>query len=311
MSYTSKIKEEIIHQETKVNEQSYLLTAFIKYASRIQNNELTFTLENPSIARNIYNLILSDYKIRPRITIRIQKRFKTKQIYILSIKNNLDLILKKCNMRIKDGLLINDLFDLKKSEEKRAYLKGTFLACGSISDPKTSGYHMEFVFSSKKTSDFISNLFHEIDVNSKVIKRTNKYMVYIKVSEEISDALKFFEVNNALFYFEDIRTKKDHINMVNRLNNCEQANQDKTIKTGMQQIKDIEYLKENDLLSLLDEKTVLIMNYREKYPELSYQELSEVISLESGSKISKSGINHHFIKMRQLIERHKNKSTAK
>lgn len=311
MSYTSKIKDEIIHQDNKKNKQEYLLMAFIKYASRIQNNELTFTLENPSIARNIYNLIEQEFNIRPRITIRIQKRFKTKQIYILSIKNNLGLILNKCNMKIKDGSLVNDLVDLKTQEEKRQYLKGAFLACGSISDPKTSGYHMEFVLNSKKSSDFISNIFHEFDVNSKVIKRTNKYMVYIKVAEEISDALKYFEVNNALFYFEDIRTKKDHINMVNRLNNCEQANQDKTIKTGMQQLKDIEYIKEHDLLSLLDEKTVLIMNYREKYPELSYQELSEVISLETGSKITKSGINHHFIKMRELMERHKNKNTAK
>lgn len=311
MSYTSRIKEEIIHQENSKNQQDYLLTAFIKYASRLQNDELTFTLENPAIARNIYNLILKEFKIRPRITIRIQKRFKTKQIYILSIKNNLDILLNKCNIRIKDNIITNDLIDLKTTEEKRSYLKGTFLACGSISDPKTSGYHMEFVFNSKKSSDFISNIFHEFNVNSKVIKRTNKYMVYIKVAEEISDALKYFEVNNALFYFEDIRTRKDHINMVNRLNNCEQANQDKTIKTGIQQIKDIEYLKEHDLLSLLDEKTVLIMNYREKYPELSYQELSEVITMETGSKITKSGINHHFIKMRELIERHKNKNTVR
>jgi len=308
MSYTSKIKEEIIHQD---NNNSYLLTAFIKYASRIQNDELTFTLENPAIARIIYNLIYTEFNIRPRITIRIQKRFRTKQIYILSIKKDLDFVLKKCNMRIKDNTLINDLIDLKTIEEKKLYLKGTFLACGSISDPKTSGYHMEFVFNSKKSSDFISNIFHEFNVNSKVIKRSSKYMVYIKVAEEISDALKYFEVNKALFYFEDIRTTKEQINMVNRLNNCEQANQDKTIKTGIEQIKNIEYLKENDLLSLLDDKTIMIMNYREKYPELSYQELSEVITLETGSKISKSGINHHFIKMRELIERHKNKNTAK
>lgn len=311
MSYTSKIKEEIINQTNEKKYVDFLLTSFIKYASRLQNDELTFTLENPSVARNIYNLILKEFNIRPKITIRIQKRFRTKQIYILSIRSNLDVILDRCNMRIKDSTLINDLVDLKRQEEKKQYLKGAFLACGSVSDPKTSGYHMEFIFNSKKSSDFISNIFHEFNVNSKVIKRTNKYMVYIKVAEEISDALKFFEVNNALFYFEDIRTKKDHINMVNRLNNCEQANQDKTIKTGIQQIKDIDYLKDHDLLSLLDEKTILIMDYREKYPELSYQELSEVITLETGSKITKSGINHHFIKMRDLIERHKNKNTAK
>ena len=311
MSYTSKIKDEIIHQELKNTSKIYFLTSFIKYASRFQNNELTFTLENPGIARIIYKLINEEFNIRPGIIIRIQKRFKTKQIYILSIKKDLDLIYKKCNIKIKNGILVNDLVDLKTIDEKKWFLKGTFLACGSVSDPKTSGYHMELVFNTKKNSDFISSILHEFNINSKVIKRTNKYMVYIKVSEEISDTLKLFEVNNALFYFEDVRTQKDHINMVNRLNNCEQANQDKTIKTGIEQIKNINYLKENDLITLLDEKTQLIINYREKYPELSYQELAEVISMESGYKITKSGINHHFIKMRDLIERHKQKNTAK
>lgn len=311
MSYTSKIKEEIIHQDLSDSSKNYFLTSFIKYASRYQNNEITFTLENPAIARIIFNLINEEYNVRPRITIRVQKRFKTKQIYMLSIKKDMELFLKKCNMKLKNNSLVNDLIDLKKTEEKKAYLKGTFLACGSISDPNTSGYHLELVFNSKKTSDFISNLLHEFDVNSKVIKRSSKYMVYIKVAEEISDILKLFEVNNALFYFEDVRTKKEQINMVNRLNNCEQANQDKTIKTGIEQINNINYLKDNDLISLLDEKTQIVMTYREKYPELSYQELSEVISLESGYKISKSGVNHHFIKMRDLILKHKKKSTTK
>ena len=311
MSYTSKVKEEIIHQDFQKNSKNYFLTGFVKYASRLQNNDIIFTLENPAIARIIYKLINDEYNIKPQIIIRIQKRFKTKQIYILSIKKDTEKIFSKCNIKIKSNSIINDLIDLKTSDEKKAYLKGCFLACGSISDPNTSGYHMELVLNSKKNSDFISNLFHEFNINSKVIKRNNKYMIYIKASEEISDTLKLFEVNSALFYFEDIRTKKDHINMVNRLNNCEQANQDKTIKTGIEQLKDINYLKENDLLNLLDEKTRMIISYREKYPELSYQELANVISLESGYKISKSGINHHFIKMRDLILKHKKKSTVK
>ena len=203
------------------------------------------------------------------------------------------------------------MYDLKNITEKKAYLKGTFLSCGSINDPSNSGYHFELVFHTKKDADFISSLFKEFDINAKVIKRTHKYMVYIKVAEEISDVIKILEANTALFYFEDVRTKKDHINMVNRLNNCEQANQDKTIQTGMKQLEDIKYLKDNDLMTLLDEKTQMVMTYREKYPELSYQELSEVVSMETNYKISKSGINHHFIKMRELVNRHKKKSMAK
>lgn len=311
MSFTSKIKDEIIHQDIDNNSKDYFLTAFIKYASRYINDELTLTFENPAIARIIYNLINEKYHIKPKISIRIQKRFKTRQIYTLSIKKDINTVLNSCHIKINKGRFINELIDLKKETEKKAYIKGCFLACGSVSDPKTSGYHMEFVFSTKKSSDNISNFFHEFDVNSKVIKRNNKYMVYIKASEDISDVLKLLETNNALFYFEEIRTEKDHINMVNRLNNCEQANQEKTINTGIKQIEDINYLKDNDLLSLLDEKTRIVLIYREKYPELSYQELSEVITIESGYKISKSGVNHHFIKMRDLINKHKKKSTAK
>jgi len=309
MSYTSKVKEEIFENKKELIEKKYLLKSFIKYAGRYQDCALTFTFENPTIARYIYNLTREIYSVKPGILIRIQKRFKTKQIYTLSIKSNLDEIFESCNMIIKNGKIHNDLVDLKTPEEIKSYLKGTFIACGSLTDPKNS-YHLELVFTSKKSADFISNLFHEFDIKSKVIKRTSKYMVYIKSSEEISDILKIFETNSALFYFEEVRTEKDHINMVNRLNNCEQANQDKTIKTGINQINDINYLKENDLLTLLDEKTQLIISYREKYPELSYQELSEVVSLESGYRISKSGINHHFIKMRELVEKHKKKSTV-
>lgn len=311
MSYTAKIKEEIVDENLSKNDEHYFLTSFIKYASRFSNDSLTLTFENPKIARIMYNLINKVYVIKPQITIRIQKRFRTKQIYILSIRNGINRIIDDCNIKIKNGKLINEDIDLKKDSEKKSYIKGTFLATGSVSDPNTSGYHMEFVFNTKKTSDFISNILHEFNINSKVIKRSTKYMVYVKASEEISDMLKIFEANQSFFYFEDIRTKKDHINMVNRLNNCEQANLDKTINTGLKQIEDIKYLKENDLITLLDEKTQIIINYREKYPELSYQELSEVISIETSYHISKSGINHHFIKMRELMERHKNKSTAK
>ena len=311
MSYTSKIKEEIIDEKLNASKEDLLLTAFIKYAGRYSQDGLTLTLENPKIARVIYNLIYKEYSIRPRIIIRIQKRFRTKQIYILVIKNGLDKVLDNCQIQISSGKLQNSKLDLKTDSEKKSFIKGVFLAAGSISDPKTSGYHMEFVFSSKKSSDFISNLLHEFGINSKVIKRSNKYMVYVKASEEISDMLKVLETNQSLFYFEEVRTEKDHINMVNRLNNCEQANLDKTINTGLKQIDDIAYLKDNDLLSLLDEKTQLIAEYREKYPELSYQELAEVISLETNYRITKSGVNHHFIKIRELSNRHKNKSTAK
>jgi DNA-binding protein WhiA len=120
-----------------------------------------------------------------------------------------------------------------------------------------------------------------------------------------------FGATNSLFYFEDIRIYRDHKNMVNRLNNCEVANQEKTISTGLKQIETINYLKKNDLLSLLDEKTLIVMEMREKYPEVSFQELANIISMETDYKIGKSGINHHFIKMNEIVSRHKKNKNEK
>jgi len=310
MSFTGKIKEEIINSPMNLSDKKCLLSSFIRYGNKSSSN-ITLVLENPAIARKVYSYISEVFHISCGITIRIQKRFQTKRIYILSINNINELLIKTCHIEIKNNKIYNNKYDLRTLSQKKSYLKGTFLSCGSINDPNNAGYHFELSFHAKSEANFISEIFRDFNISTKVIKRNQKYMVYIKSAEDISDVIKMLEANNSLFYFEDVRTKKDHINMVNRLNNCEQANQDKTIQTGLKQIEDIKYLKENELITLLDEKTQIVMTYREKYPELSYQELSEVVSLETNYKISKSGINHHFIKMRELVNRHKKKSMAK
>lgn len=128
-------------------------------------------------------------------------------------------------------------------------------------------------------------------------------MVYIKMSEEISDFIKLLGAINALFYYEDIRIYRDHKNMVNRLNNCEQANVEKSMKTCNEQIENINYLKENDLITLLDDKSKVVIEYRLKYPETTMNELAEIISLETEVSITKSGINHHFRKIKDLVQK--------
>ncbi len=127
------------------------------------------------------------------------------------------------------------------------------------------------------------------------------------MSESISDLIKMFRAINSLFEFEDTRIYRDHKNMVNRLNNCELANQEKTIRSGLSQIEDIEYLEKNGLTSLFDEKMQIVINYRKKYPDVSYQELANIISMETDYKVGKSGINHHFIKLRKIKDAHLNK----
>ena len=127
-------------------------------------------------------------------------------------------------------------------------------------------------------------------------------MVYIKEAEKISDFIKLLNATTSLFYYEDIRIYRDHKNMTNRLNNCEQANVDKSINASKEQLDLIAKLREIRDFDLLDEKIKDICIYKEKYPESSMTELAEIISSETERPITKSGINHRFRKIKEIVE---------
>ncbi len=307
MTFSTRLKEEITEYNSNLIEKRAELSAIVRYDAKITKEKITITSENAKIARRIYTYLKEVFGISIKIIIRNQKRFRIKQIYILEIKEKINYILESLYIYSNGKKIKANGNYLEDYEEQIAYIKGTFLATGSVNDPSTSGYHLEFVFPSKTDADFIKKLLKNIKFDSKILKRNNRYMVYIKSAEEISDMIKLFQAVQSLFYFEDIRIYRDHKNMVNRLNNCEIANQEKSTTTGMKQVKDIQFLKENDLLDLLDEHTKIVLEYRSKYPESSYAELAEIISLETDYKIGKSGINHHFIKMKKLIDTYKAK----
>lgn len=307
MTFSTRLKEEITELDGDIIEKRAELSAILRYDAKISKEEIMITCENAKIARRIYKYLKETFGINIKIIIRNQKRFRVKQIYILEIKEKVKYILESLNI-YNNGKKIKANADYyEAAEEKIAYLKGTFLTTGSVNDPSTSGYHMEFVFITKTDAEFIKKMLRDLNFESKIIKRSNRYMVYMKNAEAISDIIKMFNAVNSLFYFEDIRIYRDHKNMVNRLNNCEIANQEKTTTTGMRQVENIEFLKKNNLFDLLDEHTQIVLDYRLKYPESSYAELAEIISLETDYKIGKSGINHHFIKMKKLIDNYQEK----
>ena len=186
-------------------------------------------------------------------------------------------------------------------EEKKSYLRGAFLICGSVNDPKTSRYHLEFIIENKITANYINDLLQELNFNSKILKREKHYMVYLKESERISDFIKLLNAYNSLFYYEDIRIYRDHKNMTNRLNNCEQANIDKIVFSSNEQLENIQKLKQREDFDLIDDKIKEVCIYKEKYPESSMQELADIISLETNTKITKSGINHRFRKIKEMV----------
>lgn len=307
MTFSTRLKEEITEYNSNALEKRAELSAILRYDAKIEKDHITITSENAKIARRIYSFLKEVFGINIKIIVRNQKRFRIKQIYILEIKEKVNYILESLYIYENGKKIKAHENYFEDFEAKVSYLKGAFLTTGSINDPSTSGYHLEFVFLTKTDADFIKNILKSFKMDAKVIKRNTRYMTYIKSAETISDIIKMFQAVNSLFYFEDIRIYRDHKNMVNRLNNCEIANQEKTTQTGMKQMENIEFIKENDLMSLLDLHTQIVLEYRYKYPESSYAELAEIISLETDYKIGKSGINHHFIKMKKLIEQYKDK----
>ncbi len=306
MSFSTDIKNEVTRLDSSKEELISELSAIVRNSAIIDNN-ITIYIENNSVARRIFKLFKNVYDITPIITVR-KKYFNNGFSYILTIKNNRDIILDDLSI-IKNNEYLDIPMDYIYSDEDlvRAYLRGLFLVTGSVNDPKTSKYHLEFLVDGLEYANFISKLLNENDLNSKIIKREKKYMVYVKEAEKISDFLRVIKAYNGVMYFEDIRIYRDHKNMTNRLNNCEQANMDKIFLTASSQIRDINKLKEYDMYDLLDEKIKIVMDYRVKYPEASLGELSEIISNETGNKITKSGLNHRFRKIRDMASNIENK----
>jgi len=311
MTFSTKLKEEICNEMSNRFELESELSAILRFDSKILQDKIVLTFENGSVARRVFRSVKEITSRAPHIIVRNQKRLRSKQIYILEIKEQVNVLLQKLNIT-KDFKWLDMRLDyLTTKEEMAAFVRGAFLVVGSINDPSTSGYHLEYVFNFYVDAVFVNELLHEMKFDSKVLERNNKYMVYLKSAEEISDMIRLFQAPQSLFYFEDIRIYRDHKNMVNRLNNCEIANQEKSTSTGLRQVEDIHFLEEHDLLDLLDEKVKIVLEYRLKYPECSYQELADIIALETDYQIGKSGINHHFIKIKKLIQQYQNNKKIK
>ncbi len=301
MSFTGTVKDEVskiqIGEVEKISELSGIVSAGAEIS-----NSIIVTTENNSVARRVYTLFKEIYRINPKIIVRKGYNYNKKINYILEVKNKVEVILK--DLGLQNGLPLS--YILADDELIRAYLRGVFMMCASINDPKTSRYHLEFNLVNEKLAIFISNLLNEYNLNSKLLHRDTRYMVYVKEAEKIGDFLRMIGAFRAVMYYEDIRIYRDHKNMTNRLNNCEQANVDRVITTSNNQVSDIELIDSIGGLDLLEEKEREVAVYRLKYRDASLLELSEIISLETGHKITKSGLYHRFYKIKQLADKIRN-----
>ena len=310
MTFSGKIKQNISNIDaSKVESISELSGIFLSnadiklYAIRIQT-------ENINAANRIFKIVKNVYDVTSNIMIKKNYNFKKNEMYIIEIKKDVPKILKDLGLLNEQGfelLKVPNEFIVSDDELKKAFIRGCFLISGSVNDPKTSRYHLELLIDDVDFANFLCSLLNEYNLNAKVHRRKKGYMVYIKESEKISEFLTMIKAYDEVLYFEDIRTYREKINLSNRINNCEQANVEKSMKSAQSQIEDINYLKEIDAYDLLDEKVREVCEYRVKYPESSLIELSEIISVETGSKVTKSCVNHRLRKLKELADRARNK----
>lgn len=310
MTFSGKIKEEISKIEADKIEAVSELSGILCTNADIKLYSIRVQTENLNAANRIFKIVKDTYDVTSNITVKKNYNFKKNEIYIIEIKKNVPEIIKDIGLIGETGFKIDEVPHEKIVADdnlKSAFIRGCFLISGSVNDPKTSRYHLEIISNNVKHAEFLKDLINSYNLNSKVLRRKKGYMVYIKESEKISDFLKVIKAFNGVMYFEDIRIYREKVNMNNRINNCEQANVEKSLASSNKQIADIEFIKEKDAYDLLDEKIKQVAEYRIKYPDSSLIELSEIISVETNNKITKSCVNHRLRKIKDLADKLRNK----
>lgn len=302
MSYTIKIKEEISNLDVTKSEMIAELSGFIRNNGILHDNVLHLTTENEFTVERLKKFFQNLYEIDVEVEVKDNLNFSKKNLYQISISQKTSLILQDLAYLDNNDTYIETppTYIVGANEELRAYLRGVFLCTGSINDPKTSRYHMELLISKPNEAVFIQKLLNVFDLNAKILNREKGYMIYIKEAEKISDYIRILGASQAVLYFENARIYREKKNQTNRLNNCEQANMDKIFATAQQQLEQIALIEETGSIELLDDRTKVALEFRKKYPESSLKELSEIISVETGKPITKSGLNHRYRKIRDL-----------
>lgn len=307
VSFSRVVKEEVVFNDFESCCQRAMLCAVIKINGTLALSSyglaLTIRTENAKIASKVHKMLKDEYN--PQIEFLVSRKMKLKKnnVYILKVSKAREIL---DNLSLMDGLgfnLIPDARILNKECCIRAYLAGAFLSCGSVNNPETSNYHLEMSFIEKDFAKFIANKMNDFELNAKIIQRRNKYIVYLKSSEKIGDFLRAIGASQSVMNFESTRIDRNMSNTVNRWNNCDIANEIKSMATANKQINDINTIEMFMGLEMLDDKTRAVAIIRKKYPEMTLNELTEVYYEETGQTISKSGLHHRFKKIGEEAKR--------
>jgi len=305
MSYTSEVKSEIANIKNLACCQKAELSAMLHISGSVELSSkglaLVFQTTNNAVIRKFMKLVKERYKIEPELISKKQLNLHKNDLFIAHIEDKVDAIMNELSLMNKQAMFFQDVNPdlIKKECCKRAYLRGAFLAGGSINSPETATYHLEIQTSSDRQAEVLKLISEEFQLNAKVSKNKRGYIMYIKEAEKISDFLRVTGATNQLFEFEDSRIKRDFKNSINRVINCDIANERKALDAAAHQLKHIEILEKYNV-SELPKSIKEVVELRKLYPDSTLNELSYAALEHYGYLISKSALNHRFRALKDL-----------
>jgi len=305
LSFSGTVKEELSRQistarHCRIAETAALLSLCGRFTA---DGALRMQTENSAVIRKYFTLVQKTFNIETEIAVRENRQMKKGHIYYVEIKDDAlirtVLLGTKLSREQNSGgtLVLNNSLLTQQTCCKRAFIRGAFLASGSISDPE-KGYHFEIVCPDERKAGQLQELIRSFGIDAKVVVRKKSHVVYVKEGAQIVDILAVMEANVALMNLENIRILKEMRNTVNRKVNCEMANINKTVSAAVKQIEDIKLIEEKKGFQSLNDGLAEIAELRLQYPEATLKELGMMLNPQVG----KSGVNHRLRKLSAIAD---------
>lgn len=290
MSFSSEVKEELSRhlgksRHCQVAELAALIAFDGKMSEPERDSDKISDFENEHLNETFHLLVRKIFGIEELQT--HEERKKTLEtIKMWNQREQIPAVRDTVN-----GILIQQICC------KRAYIRGAFLACGSISDPNKS-YHFEIVCRTIEQAGQLRDVINSFDMDAKIVARKKHQVVYLKEGAQIVDILNIMEAHIALMNLENVRILKEMRNSVNRKVNCETANISKTVNAAVKQLEDISYIKETAGFDSLPDNLKETAMLRLEYPDAPLKELGTYLN----PPVGKSGVNHRLRKISAIAE---------
>ena len=310
MSFSSRVKEELSRQMSTARHCQIAETAaIISLCGKIMISEedryaIKIHTENVAVARKYFTLLKKTFNIRTDVSIRSGMNHGRSRTYIVAVREHEEALkvlqaVKLINTQgeIGENLSLIRNVVLQNACCRRAFIRGAFLAAGSISAPEKF-YHFEIVCPTEPKAEQLKNIIATFDIEAKIVPRKRYYVVYIKEGSQIVDILNVMEAPVSLMELENIRIVKEMRGSVNRQVNCETANINKTVSAAVKQIEDIRFIQSVAGLSGLPESLQEMARIRLERPEATLKELGEALE----PPVGKSGVNHRLRKLSLVAE---------